>query len=333
MFGSKGCWNPDSDPVSGASVGTRVEVSWPEAGLVWGGWERGGAGGGAVVIEYFDGDPAGSGSAGMEHEADGSSFLRLDCASTTLAVEVVKMSMLSVVHQLKREVARAGEGGSALWGKLRGGPWRGVPGDPEGLGEAGWTWLRGLSIDEYAVSDYPSLMAPKRMRGLFTECAMVALRRVRVDTEDVDAYKLFFLLPRLILQPVQKGEKKGVAQVIKERCVRFLRGDWEELHAEGRRHRAIDGLRPRQMRSRRREVEEDRRRELQAQALELDEVDDFGNKVWPIACGGVLRELVAKAVLERVQERHPAVVICAFLDDAFFMHGPSSRCGACVWRL
>ena len=44
---------------------------------------------------------------------------------------------------------------------------------------------------------------------LFTKCAMVTLRRMRVDTEDVDAYKLFFLLPRLVLQPVQKGEIQG----------------------------------------------------------------------------------------------------------------------------
>ncbi|KAK3236244.1 hypothetical protein CYMTET_53603 [Cymbomonas tetramitiformis] len=147
--------------------------------------------------------------------AVGSSFLRLDCASTALAVEVVKMSMLSVVHQLKRE----------------------------------------------------------------------------------------------------KGEKKGVTQVIKERCARFLRGDWEELHAEapGDRRATAEADEERVLRDavrlvkagqlgkaakrlelaklapatdetlqmlermhpagtgRRREVGEDRRRELQAQALELDE--------------------------------------------------------------
>ncbi|KAK3258186.1 hypothetical protein CYMTET_32760 [Cymbomonas tetramitiformis] len=66
--------------------------------------------------------------------------------------------------------------------------------DPDGLGEAGWTWLRGL--------------------------------------KNVEAYKLFFVLPRLVLQPVQRGVKQGVAQVIKERCARFLRGEWEGLHAE-----------------------------------------------------------------------------------------------------
>eukprot|EP00854_Cymbomonas_tetramitiformis_P028052 gene28052-biopygen29113 len=225
------------------------------------------------------------------------------------------------VHAQRGAPAQAGggeggRGGQRAMGQARRQPMAGgLARDPEGLGEAGWAWLRGLSIDECAVSDYPSLMVPKRMRGLFTECAMVALRRMRVDTEDVDAYKLFFLLPRLILQPVQKGEKKGVAQVIKERCTRFLRRDWEELHAEapGDRRATAEADEERVLRDavrlvkagqlgkaakrlelsklapatdetlqklerlhpagtgRRREVEEDRRRELQAQALELDE--------------------------------------------------------------
>ncbi|KAK3233735.1 hypothetical protein CYMTET_55979 [Cymbomonas tetramitiformis] len=75
----------------------------------------------------------------------------------------------------------------------------GLVGDPEGLGEAGWAWLRGLSVDECAVSDFPSLMVPKKLWGLFIECVMVALRRMRV---------------------------------IKERCAGFTRGEWEGLNAE-----------------------------------------------------------------------------------------------------
>ncbi|KAK3267098.1 hypothetical protein CYMTET_24321 [Cymbomonas tetramitiformis] len=118
----------------------------------------------------------------------------------------------------------AGRGGAATERELGGGP--------DGPRGAGWTWLRGLSVDECAVSDLPSLMVPKKLWGLFIECVMLALRRMRVDTEDVEAYKLFFLLPRLVLQPVQQGVKQGVAQVIKECCARFLRGEWEGLHAK-----------------------------------------------------------------------------------------------------
>ncbi|KAK3237101.1 hypothetical protein CYMTET_52796 [Cymbomonas tetramitiformis] len=239
----------------------------------------------------------GSGSAEMEHEADGAGEGEAGGAIRPLGGTLGGVGGLRAMGQARRQPMAGG-----------------LKGDPEGLGEAGWAWLRGLSIDECAVSDYPPLMVPKRMRGLFTECAMVALRRMRVDTEDVDAYKLFFLLPCLILQPVQKGEKKGVAQVIKERCACFLRGDWEELHAEapGDRRATAEADEERVLRDavrlvkagqlgkaakrlelaklapatetlqklerlhpagtgRRREVGEDRRRELQAQALELDE--------------------------------------------------------------
>ncbi|KAK3273068.1 hypothetical protein CYMTET_18671 [Cymbomonas tetramitiformis] len=372
----------------------------------------------------------------------------------------------------------------------------GLVGDPDELGEAGWTWLRGLRVDECAVSDFPSLMVPKKLWGLFTECVMVALRRMRVDTEDVEACKLFFLLPRLVLQPVQQGVKQGVAQVIKERCARFLRmWEWEGLHAEvpGDQRAVAEAGEERVLRDavrlvkagqlgkaakrlelaklapateetllklerlhpavtgRRQDVGEDRRRELREQALELDEKtfddvmrnlprasgpgssqwrwehmwtvhvsggrdallevcnhlaagrapagvrewlagarlvallkDDLGVNVRPIACGEVLRKLVAKvicrqrakaikarfygrrqddehgglraahigvavkggadlgvhtvqAALDRHpewvcvkadarnafnEERHPSVVIFAYLDDAFFLGPP-----------
>ncbi|KAK3250322.1 hypothetical protein CYMTET_40283 [Cymbomonas tetramitiformis] len=91
--------------------------------------------------------------------------------------------------------------------------------------------------DRCVVSDFPSLMAPKRMRGLFTECVMAALERMRVNPEDIEAYEL---LSRWELQPIPRGMQKGVAQIIKEQGIR---GD-----PEGR----------------------GRRRELQEQALELD---------------------------------------------------------------
>ncbi|KAK3288135.1 hypothetical protein CYMTET_4379 [Cymbomonas tetramitiformis] len=42
----------------------------------------------------------------------------------------------------------------------------GLVGDPEGLGEAGWTWLHGLSVEECAVSDFPSMMVPKRRQDV-----------------------------------------------------------------------------------------------------------------------------------------------------------------------
>eukprot|EP00854_Cymbomonas_tetramitiformis_P013665 gene13665-biopygen14052 len=86
--------------------------------------------------------------------------------------------------------------GGANWG-------REVLGDREELGEEAWAWLQGLSVGGCAIRDFPSRMVPKRVRGLFTKCVMAALGRMRLDPEDVEAYKLILLLPRLALQPVR----------------------------------------------------------------------------------------------------------------------------------
>eukprot|EP00854_Cymbomonas_tetramitiformis_P004335 gene4335-biopygen4273 len=244
-----------------------------------------------------------------------------DCASVAAAVGVVKLSMLSIVYQLRREVAGAAErGGQRAAGQAqRQARAGGLAGDPEGLGEAGWAWLRGLSVDEYVVSDYPSLMVPKK--------------------------------------PVQQGVKKGVAQVIKERCARFLRGDWEELYAEAPGNRRAMG-----------EANEERVLRDAVQLVKVGnpclrwagcavggERDFLELWAWTDLCYGVEANLgfrlggvdgsvmrfvkstegtqqgdplglhlaaPLQTVLERVQERHPAVVISAYLDDAFFMGPP-----------
>eukprot|EP00854_Cymbomonas_tetramitiformis_P034038 gene34038-biopygen5670 len=203
-------------------------------------------------------------------------------------------------------------------------------GEQEG---AGWEWLRGMSVGACAVSDCPSLMVPKRLRGLFTECVMLALARMRVDPEDLEAYKLFLLVLRLVLQPVPQGLKKGVAQVIRERCDRFMRGEWEGLFAEapeGRRVTAGAGEE---------RVLRDAVRLVKALELEwrvFDDVmrnvprasgpgssqwrwehlwavhvsggrdalleDDLGVNVRPIACREVLRKLVAKVFCKQRAE-------------------------------
>ncbi|KAK3256715.1 hypothetical protein CYMTET_34163 [Cymbomonas tetramitiformis] len=104
-----------------------------------------------------------------------------------------------------------------------------------GLGaksEATWAWLRGLSVGEWAGSNFSSTMVSKRKRGLFTKCVMVALERMRVDPKDVEAYKLCLLLPRQVLQPVLRGINKVVAKIMKERNIHILRGEWEGLYLE-----------------------------------------------------------------------------------------------------
>ncbi|KAK3239415.1 hypothetical protein CYMTET_50662 [Cymbomonas tetramitiformis] len=105
--------------------------------------------------------------------------------------------------------------------------------------------------------------------------------------EDVGPYKLFLLVPRLLLQPVPPGTKKGVAQIINGRCTRFLRGEWEGLYAEAPEERRVpaDVDEERVLRDavrlvksgqlgkamkRRRDAEGEHRRDFQEQALELD---------------------------------------------------------------
>ncbi|KAK3264224.1 hypothetical protein CYMTET_27024 [Cymbomonas tetramitiformis] len=154
---------------------------------------------------------------------------------------------------------------------------RGLGGRGGGVGVAA-----GLSVDGRAASDFPSLMVPKRVRGLFTEFVMVTLERMRVDTEDVEAYKLFFWRPRPVLQPVRRGMKKGVAQIIKERCTCLLHREWEGLYAKAPKDRRprlapateetlrkLEELRPAGT-SRRQDAGRDRRRVLQEQTLELN---------------------------------------------------------------
>ncbi|KAK3250745.1 hypothetical protein CYMTET_39884 [Cymbomonas tetramitiformis] len=53
-----------------------------------------------------------------------------------------------------------------------------------------------------------------------------------VDPEDIEAYKLFLLILHLVLQPVPQGLKKGVAQVIRDRCCKFMQGECVSLFAE-----------------------------------------------------------------------------------------------------
>ncbi|KAK3251624.1 hypothetical protein CYMTET_39043 [Cymbomonas tetramitiformis] len=212
---------------------------------------------------------------------------RVDSGGATEVEGVWGGGLEAGVVEVRREVAAANASGA-------GEPSKALGGDREGLGEAAWAWLQGLSVGGCAVSDVPSLMAPKEglgviflggavglgpsKVGLFSECVMVALQRMRVDP-DVEVYKLFFLSPRLVLQPVQRGKKKGVAKISKDRCTRFRRG---RAAGKGRAKRLESAKLASATEEtleqlyfvgtgRRRDVVRDRCQELQEQALELDE--------------------------------------------------------------
>ncbi|KAK3245707.1 hypothetical protein CYMTET_44747 [Cymbomonas tetramitiformis] len=268
-----------------------------------------------------------------------------------------------------RGVGRAGRGGGASLSVQssrvergeRNRAQRGQAGMGAGEQEgAGWEWLRGMSVGACAVSDCPSLMVPKRLRGLFTECVMLALARMRVDPEDLEAYKLFLLVLRLVLQPVPQGLKKGVAQVIRERCDRFMRGEWEGLFAEapeGRRVTAGAGeervlrdavrlVKVGQLGKAAKRLElaklasateetlrrleqlhpagTGRRREVEGpRAVQIGVAVKGGAELGVHTVQAALDRHPEWAVLERIQERHPQVIVMAYLDDGHLIGPPA----------
>eukprot|EP00854_Cymbomonas_tetramitiformis_P009962 gene9962-biopygen10183 len=201
-----------------------------EKGLLVGWWRlpRGDGGGAVADAGASAGAGAGAGAGGEADEGvsgEGGATV-VDGLAGGVAVnsgdgvEGPRLSLrLELSGRSEGEVADLGSG-SVASGQAGGGGGMGTAGggvQGEGLGSA--RWEQGVGLMQ-RILDCASTKG-----GVGGGCL--------VDTEDVEAYKLFFLLPRLVVhQPVQKGVKQGVAQVIKERCARFLRGEWEGLHVE-----------------------------------------------------------------------------------------------------
>lgn len=95
--------------------------------------------------------------------------------------------------------------------------------------DAAWAWIATLGFGDILPSGWPSIAnVPHRAADLFTECTMVALRRMLASPDSPEGIKLLFLLPQLLLCPLPRGEK-GLQRVVIQRCRRFLRGEWEQL--------------------------------------------------------------------------------------------------------
>ena len=95
--------------------------------------------------------------------------------------------------------------------------------------DRGWDWWAALSVDACFVNRVGSLTeVPRRCWGDFNRCAIVALERLERDPLDLHAWKLHSLLPRLLLAPIPEGDG-GVTQVVRDRCNKFLNGEWESL--------------------------------------------------------------------------------------------------------
>ena len=66
------------------------------------------------------------------------------------------------------------------------------------------------------------------LSALFKECCAIPLKRIEEDPFNDRGWKLFFLLPRMILQRHSRGGKVGTKE-IKAIYNRFLQFHWEEL--------------------------------------------------------------------------------------------------------
>ncbi|KAK3250615.1 hypothetical protein CYMTET_40019 [Cymbomonas tetramitiformis] len=278
-------------------VGTLVEVYWPGERSWYGGRLGGGASvEGATVIEYLDGNPERE-EVFLEDRprgpGDHDGFLSRRGGGRRVGVKTV-----------------GGWSREAEKGLLMG--WRRLPRGDAGAGAGGET--EGVSGEDGAGVD--GLAGGMASAARLTRCPEQSCGHIPSETglrqhqertsrpTSCSFYSRAWFFSR---------SSRGVAQVIKERCARFLRGEWEGLHAEvpgdqravaeadeelrdavrlvkaGQLGKAtkrlelaklapvteetllkLERLHP-AWTGRRQDVGEDRRRELQGQALELDE--------------------------------------------------------------
>ena len=76
-------------------------------------------------------------------------------------------------------------------------------------------------------------------QDVFRECCVTAMSRILDDKADEAAWKLFFLIPRFLLQPIRRGGKSGNKE-LERRFKLFREEKWSELYrsTEPRSHTA-----------------------------------------------------------------------------------------------
>lgn len=96
-----------------------------------------------------------------------------------------------------------------------------------------WAWL--LAAD-FSAAESPwgvSLFRyiPRAALSDFRRCCALPLSRVAANAEDVAAWRLFLLTPRLLLHHAQAGGLREV-HALRVRCQWYLAGEWEGLGEE-----------------------------------------------------------------------------------------------------
>ena len=93
-----------------------------------------------------------------------------------------------------------------------------------------WQFIRDLSISDILQTHPPRMVQTIKpaSKTLFQECCLVALRKIRQDPADEAAWKLFFLLPRMLLRPMSRGGRTNSKEV-KSLFNNFLEFRWKSL--------------------------------------------------------------------------------------------------------
>ena len=76
---------------------------------------------------------------------------------------------------------------------------------------AAWNFVASVSIEDMLVSLPPRTVQsiPLKFQSEFRDCCSIPLKRIRESPDDVLAWKLLFLLPRMLLSPSSGVNKSG----------------------------------------------------------------------------------------------------------------------------
>ena len=98
------------------------------------------------------------------------------------------------------------------------------------LETAAWNFIRDLPSDAILKAIPPRVVQTIKpaARALFHDCCAVALRKIHDNPGDELAWKLLFLIPRMILTPMVRGGRHGFRDV-KVRYQKFLSWNWSDL--------------------------------------------------------------------------------------------------------
>ena len=94
----------------------------------------------------------------------------------------------------------------------------------------GWSFINQLELDCLSRCIVPTVKQLQSfLQASFRECCTIPLQLIAEDSSNEAAWKLFLLIPRLLLQPVDRGGQSGRKE-IEKRYVMFMEERWHELY-------------------------------------------------------------------------------------------------------